>query len=124
MLMNTALLEHVADDDLVMLYRAATATALPSLREGFGFPPLEAMACGCPAIVSNRDSLPETTGGAALVVDPLNTEAIATAIERLACDDRLRDDLIRRGVERARFFSWSRAASAYAALYSEALGAA
>jgi glycosyltransferase involved in cell wall biosynthesis len=121
MLKDTSILEHVTDDDLVMLYRAATTTTLPSLREGFGFPPLEAMACGCPAIVSNRDSLPETTGGAALVVDPLDTEAISMAIKRLACDDRLRDDLVRRGLERARFFSWSRAAKAYAALYGEAL---
>jgi glycosyltransferase involved in cell wall biosynthesis len=117
----TTILEDIDDLDLVNLYRAAAVTVLPSLHEGFGFPPLEAMACGCPVVVSNRDSLPEVTGEAALIVDPLDVTSIAQAIERTLCDQKLRESLIASGLRRAAEFSWARTAEAYARLYREVL---
>lgn len=119
---HTRILEDVSDPQLVQLYRGAAVTVLPSLREGFGFPPLEAMACGCPAIVSHRDSLPEVTAGDALVVDPLDVREIAQAIEGVVCDPNLCRDLSSRGLARAKRFSWLRAAEQYAALYQSVLG--
>jgi glycosyltransferase involved in cell wall biosynthesis len=116
--------ERVPEDELVAWYSGAACLVLPSLYEGFGFPPLEAMACGCPAIVSDRASLPEIAAGAALVVDPLDASGIAAAIARLVADERLRAELRERGLERAGAFSWERTAAetlrVYAALRTAA----
>ncbi|GAC1634945.1 MAG: glycosyltransferase family 1 protein [Chloroflexota bacterium] len=119
---HTLILESVTDTHLIELYRGARATALVSLQEGFGFPPLEAMACGCPAIVSSAGPLPEVTAGAALVVDPLDTDSIAGAITSIMCDDTARANLIAPGLQRAKHFSWQRAAREYASIYAEAAG--
>jgi glycosyltransferase involved in cell wall biosynthesis len=118
---QATLIEEVSDQELLMLYRGATVTALMSLAEGFGYPPLEAMACGCPTIVSNEGALAEVTGGAALVADPRDTRSIARTIERVVGDPSVRRDLIGRGTTRAGTFTWERAAEQYAALYEEAL---
>lgn len=117
----TSILENVSDEQLAVLYRGAAVTALVSLREGFGFPPLESMACGSPAIVSDRSSLPEITGGDALTVDPLDVRAIAQAIEAVVSNEELSRDLRSRGPLRAAAFSWDRAAKAYGDLYEEAI---
>jgi glycosyltransferase involved in cell wall biosynthesis len=93
-------------ETLAAFYRLARAFVFPSLYEGFGLPPLEAMACGTPVVTSNVSSLPEVAGGAALLVDPYDEDAIATAITRAVTDESLRADMIRRGIERARSFSW------------------
>ena len=93
-------------ETLAAFYRLARAFVFPSLYEGFGLPPLEAMACGSPVVTSNLSSLPEVAGGAALLVDPYDADAIASAIVQAVTDDALRADLIRRGLERARSFSW------------------
>lgn len=110
--------ERVPEDELVAWYSGAVCLVLPSLYEGFGFPPLEAMACGCAAIVSDRASLPEIAGGAALVVDPLDASGLAAAIARLAGDEWLRAELRERGLERAAAFSWGRTAAETLRVYA------
>ncbi len=93
-------------ETLAAFYRLARAFVFPSLYEGFGLPPLEAMACGSPVVTSNVSSLPEVAGGAALLVDPYDADAIAGGIVQAVTDETLRADLITRGLERARSFSW------------------
>ena len=96
---------------LAAFYRLARAFVFPSLYEGFGLPPLEAMACGTPVVTSNVSSLPEVAGGAALLVDPYDAEAIADGMVRAVTDESLRADLIARGLARAREFSWKHSVS-------------
>jgi len=93
-------------DTLAVLYRLAGVFVFPSLYEGFGLPPLEAMASGTPVVTSNVSSLQEVAGDAAVLVDPYNASAIADGIYRVLTDDSLRLDLKRRGLERATQFSW------------------
>jgi glycosyltransferase involved in cell wall biosynthesis len=92
-------------------YRYATALVFPSFYEGFGFPPLEAMAVNCPAIVSNAASLPEVCGDAALYCNPGDPASIGAAMLRIIDDDELRDRLVARGKTQIQKFSWSRAAA-------------
>ncbi len=96
----------VADADLPALLAGALAFVFPSLYEGFGMPVVEAMACGTPVITSTSSSLPEIAGDAALLVDPLDTNAIAAAIMRLSDDQDLRATLRQRGLARAHLFNW------------------
>jgi glycosyltransferase involved in cell wall biosynthesis len=103
---------YVSDEGLPALYSGALAVVYPSLYEGFGLPPLEAMACGTPVITSNTTSLPEVTGDAAVLVDPLDPDQIASAIARVVADSALRAELSRRGTARAADYSWDSAASA------------
>lgn len=103
-------LEYVPFRELSALYSGATALVYPSLYEGFGFPPLEAMACGCPVITSNISSLPEVCGDGALYVDPYDVEAIAEAITRLASDEALREQLRIKGLMQAKLFDWDKTA--------------
>jgi glycosyltransferase involved in cell wall biosynthesis len=112
----------VSDGELDELYASATCFVLPSLIEGFGLPVLEAMARDVPVACSNRPALPEVAGGAALLFDPLDQAAVTDAIRRLLTDKSLRDDLVRRGGERARELSWRRTAEATVASYRRALG--
>jgi glycosyltransferase involved in cell wall biosynthesis len=114
---------YIADGDLAALYSCATAFAYPSLYEGFGFPVLEAMACGIPVITSAVSSLPEIAGDAAILVDPHDTSALASALRRVVKDGRLRDDLSRRGRQRAQHFSWEQAARKTLEVYKRASGA-
>ena len=99
-------LGFVADDTLAALYRLATVFVFPSLYEGFGLPPLEAMASGTPVVTSNRSSLPEVVGDAAVLVDPYSAASIAEGIQRVLGDADLRRTLAARGLARAREFSW------------------
>jgi glycosyltransferase involved in cell wall biosynthesis len=94
--------------DLPALYRGAACLIFPSLFEGFGMPVLEAMACGCPVVCSNTGSLPEIAGNAALLVDPLDSEAFADAAARLLRDADLRAGMRMRGLPQAELFSWQR----------------
>jgi len=103
---------YVDDADLPALYSGAMAFVFPSLCEGFGLPPLEAMACGVPVITSNVSSMPEVCGDAALLVEPKDVDSIADGIRKLAESDSLRDDLRRRGLERVKQFTWERTAEA------------
>ena len=101
---------YVADEDLGALLSGATAFVFPSLYEGFGIPVLEAGGCGVPVITSNTSSLPEVAGDAALLVDPLDVDAIADAMYRLVTDEALRVELARRGLENVKRFSWDKCA--------------
>jgi glycosyltransferase involved in cell wall biosynthesis len=103
---------YVPDEDLAALYSGALVYAFPSLYEGFGFPALEAMACGTPVVCANTSSLPELVGDAALTVAPTDTQALAEAIQRLISDEGLRKALIARGLERAKQFTWESASKA------------
>jgi glycosyltransferase involved in cell wall biosynthesis len=103
---NTRALGKIDDADVPTLLTAAEAFAYPSLYEGFGLPPLEAMACGTPCLVSNVTSLPEVTVDAAIQVDPLDVEEIARGLDRILGDAALRDDLRKKGLERAARFTW------------------
>ncbi|MHB1133267.1 MAG: glycosyltransferase family 4 protein [Chloroflexota bacterium] len=102
---------YVSEPDLPSVLGAAELLAFPSLYEGFGLPALEAMACGVPVLAANSTSLPEVTGDAAHLVDPLDEDAIADGLTRLLADNGLRADLRERGLIQARQFSWERAAS-------------
>jgi len=108
---------YVADTDLPAIYSAAAAFAFPSLYEGFGFPVLEAMACGTPVVCSNVSSLPEVAGEAALQVSPEDVNALTAALSRLLADPALRTDLIARGREQAARFPWSAAATTLLQVY-------
>ena len=99
-------LGYMPEDTLAVMYRLAAVFVFPSLYEGFGLPPLEAMASGTPVVTSNVSSLPEVAGGAAILVDPLSPEAIADGIYRVLADAQLRQCLRERGIARARQFSW------------------
>ncbi|KKT76539.1 MAG: Group 1 glycosyl transferase [Parcubacteria group bacterium GW2011_GWF2_44_7] len=96
--------------DKVYLYNLASLFVFPSFFEGFGFPPLEAMACGVPTITSNTSCFPEIVGEASLMVDPYNYEEIAWAMNEILADENLKNDLIAAGLRQAKRFSWDRCA--------------
>ena len=108
---------YVPSEDLPALFSLATVFAFPSLYEGFGLPPMEAMACGTPVLTSNRSSLAEICGDAAYLVDPQSEEAIAAGLSTLLRDEELRRALRARGFERVTHFSWQRAARETSAVY-------
>jgi alpha-1,3-rhamnosyl/mannosyltransferase len=116
------LMGYLERDDLVRLTAGALAMVYPSLYEGFGLPPLEAMSCGVPPITSNTSSLPEVVGDAALLVDPYSVEDISAGLERLLGDEALRATLVTRGHARVKHFSWERSARAIHAHYMKVLG--
>jgi glycosyltransferase involved in cell wall biosynthesis len=93
-----------------ILMKGALAFLFPTIYEGFGMPPLEAMACGTPVLVSNAASLPEVVGDAGIFVDPMSIDSIREGIEDLLINEAVRNDLSRRGIERAQTFSWNRSA--------------
>jgi glycosyltransferase involved in cell wall biosynthesis len=111
----------VPSTTLAILYRLAAVFVFPSLYEGFGLPPLEAMASGTPVITSNVSSLPEVVGDAAVLIDPLQPEEIADALRRVLSDANLRADLRQRGLARARQFSWERSVHRVREIYGEVL---
>lgn len=116
-------LGFVSDEDLPPLYSAAEAFVYPSLYEGFGMPPVEAMACGCPVICSDRGSLGEVVSDAALIVDPENSGDMANALVRLAPGSNERKEWVRRGLIRATEFSWEKTARETFDVYQESFRA-
>ena len=108
---------HLRDDRLAEYYSGALCMVYPSLYEGFGFPPLEAMACGCPVAASRTTSIPEVVGDAGLLFDPRNVEEMTDAIRRIISDEELRKKLVEQGLERSKKFTWQRAAERTWQLY-------
>lgn len=112
-------LGYVSDEKLAILYRLASLFAFPSLYEGFGLPALEAMASGTPVLTSNVSSLPEVAGDAAVLVDPYDVDAIADGLVRVLSDASLAADLSRKGLLRARDFSWERSVARTRDIYRQ-----
>lgn len=108
---------YVSDDDLPGLYGGADALCYPSVYEGFGLPPLEAMACGTPVIASNSSSLPEVVGDAGILLSASNSEPWARALEKVGVDPMTRERWSRRGLERASEFRWEQTAKTTLAIY-------
>jgi len=117
-------LGYVGDDQLAILYRLASVFVFPSLYEGFGLPPLEAMASGTPVVTSNVSSLPEVVGDAAVLVNPYDVDAIVDGLRRVLTDPVLAADMRRKGIERAREFSWERSVAKTWAVYQTIAGKA
>lgn len=113
------LTEYVASEDMCALFNGAISFLFPSLYEGFGMPPLEAMACGVPVLVSNEASLPEVVGECGVYVDAYKEQSIADGMEQLYTNESLRQELSKRGLERAKIFTWENAAKKLYHVYKE-----
>ncbi|MBI1911576.1 MAG: glycosyltransferase family 4 protein [Deltaproteobacteria bacterium] len=111
----------VPEEELPALYSMARMFVFPSLYEGFGLPPLEAMACGTPVITSNTTSLPEVVGNAGITIDPLNTKELAESMESILSSSSLRQELKEKGLKRAAEFSWERTARETLKVYEEVM---
>ncbi|MEK6693452.1 MAG: glycosyltransferase family 1 protein [Nitrospirota bacterium] len=110
---------YVPYEDMLYVYNMSSLLVYPSLYEGFGLPPLEAMACGVPVIASNTSSMPEILGDAALLVDPYNSGEIADSIEKILHDESLRNSLIEKGLKKASSYSWEDTAKKVLKVYEE-----
>ena len=110
---------YVKNTDLPAILTMAKIMLYPSLRESFGIPILEGMACETPVITSNTSSMPEVSGGAAFLVDPLNENEITSAIHQLIDDQKTRDELVEKGKVRAQQFSWRNTAKEVLKLYQD-----
>lgn len=111
-------LDYIPCQDKVYLYNSACLFIYPSFYEGFGFPPLEAMACGIPVVTSFISSLPEVVGNAAIMVDPYNVNQIALAMEQVLTNPDLKNNLIKKGLAQASQFSWEKTAKQYLELFN------
>ena len=112
---------YLRDQDLAPIYSGAVAFVYPSFYEGFGLPPLEAMQCGTPVITSNRSSLPEVVGNAALLADPNNLDDLSQSLLAIYRSPSLRNDLSRRSLQQSQQFSWQSSAQKTVELYQQAL---
>jgi len=118
---DVVFIDHVSDKDLALFYNFADLFVFPSIYEGFGLPPLEAMACGTPVICSNAASLPEVVGDAAMMVDPYETDGLANAMLSLLSNKDLCEELREKGLARAKEFTWERTARETIAVYEKVL---
>jgi len=114
--------DDIPELTLAYYYSSAALLAYPSLYEGFGLPPLEAMACGCPVVTTNTSSLPEVVGEAGIMVNPYDTHSLAQAMRRVLTDDKLRDNMVRKGLEQSKKFSWEKTAELTLQVYNKVAG--
>lgn len=114
-------IDYVDTDTLACIYGMASLFVFPSLYEGFGLPPVEAMACGCPVVVSNAASLPEVCGDAGFYVEPKEVSSIAGGICKVLTDSDLKRDLVAKGLQRARLFDWDKTAKETLEIFSQVL---
>jgi len=114
---------HVKVNDIILknLYKSARAFVFPSLYEGFGLPVLEAFSCGCPAILNNSSSLPEIGGDGAIYFEQGDSKSIICAVETVLFNEKYREDLIKKGSERLKFFSWNKTAISTKKVYDSLL---
>jgi len=112
---------YIPDDDLPKLYNAADLFVFPSIYEAFGLPPLEAMACGTPVITSDRGAFPEVVGDAGIMIDPYDVDGLAKAMHEVLNNNGLREDMIKKGLKRAKMFSWEKCAKGVLRVYEEVL---
>jgi glycosyltransferase involved in cell wall biosynthesis len=117
---DNVICDYVPDEDLPLVYSATSCFVYPSKYEGFGLPPLEAMACGAPVVCSERTSLPEVVGRAGILVDPEDVDALGGAIKRVLVSHEVRDDMRARSLARSRQFGWDQVAVDTIAVYTEA----
>lgn len=110
---------YLPDEDIAAIYNLAALFVYPSLYEGFGFPPLEAMACGCPVITSNTSSLPEVVGEAAIMVNPYDIEELTKAMYEVLTNNELKLKMKKQGLERAKMFSWGKSAREHVSIYEK-----
>jgi len=115
---------YLESEDLTLLYNACDLFVFPSLYEGFGLPPLESMACGTPVVCSNASSLPEVVGDAAVLINPKDIAGMAEAMHRVLSDQRLREELVSKGLKRVKLFSWKRTAQKTLEIYKKCVKAA
>lgn len=118
---DVLIVEEIEQNKLVDFYCGADLFVFPSLYEGFGLPPLEAMACGCPVVCSNTSSLPEVIGDAAVLFNPSDTKEIENAIFKVIADRKIMDELIEKGLKRVKLFSWKKMAEETSKIYEEVL---
>jgi glycosyltransferase involved in cell wall biosynthesis len=111
----------VSEEEKTALYRNASLLVFPSLQEGFGLPPLEAMLHGCPVVASSASCIPEVCSDAAHYIDPGDVDSIAEGMYQVATNEALRNDLIARGLQRARMFSWKTSAEGHVRLFRSLL---
>lgn len=112
---------EIEKNDLPSVYNCATVFVFPSIYEGFGLPPIEAMACGCPAVVSNVTSLPEVCGDAAYYVDPFDVTSMANGIYKVITDEGLKENLVRKGLQRVKMFHWKESAEEHMKIFEEVI---
>jgi len=116
---DVTFVDYISELELAYYYSSATLLAYPSLYEGFGLPPLEAMACGCPVVTANTSSLPEVVGEAGIMVNPYDTSSLVQAMKRVLTDDKLRDNMVRKGLEQAKKLSWEKTAELTQQVYNK-----
>jgi len=116
---DVAFVDYVSEYDLVSYYCSAALLAYPSLYEGFGLPPLEAMACGCPVVTSNTSSLPEVVGEAGIMVEPYDIDGLAQAMRQVLSDSQLREEMVKKGLEQSKKFTWEKAAEQTREIYEK-----
>ena len=103
------------------MYNGAEIFVYPSLYEGFGLPPLEAMACGCPVITSNTSSLPEVVGDAGIMIDPFDVDSLTESMHKILTDNDLKKELSKKSLERAKLFTWKKTADQTLEVYEDVL---
>jgi glycosyltransferase involved in cell wall biosynthesis len=119
---DVVFVDHISEKDLAYYYSSAALLAYPSLYEGFGLPPLEAMACGCPVVTSNISSLPEVVGEAGIMLNPYDTRSLVQAMRQVLTDSELRDSMVRKGLEQSKKFSWESTAELTLQVYNKVTG--